>query len=132
MSDVLTYLLNYALDHNIGFTMLNDIDNDWPSLAVPERNMMFINANWYKHEELPMIVAHEIGHMLNGQSCYMYDKSSVGKINAESDANKKAIELLLDYCTFNDIEFNSYVMFLQQFCIPIKYEYIVRRKMAMS
>jgi len=132
MSDVLTYLLNYALDHNIGFTMLNDIDNDWPSLAVPERNMMFINANWYKHEELPMIVAHEIGHMLNGQTCYMYDKSTVGKINAESEANKKAVELLMNYCIDNDIEFNSYIMFLQQFCIPIKYEYIVRRKMAMS
>jgi len=99
---------------------------------VPERNMMFINANWYKHEELPMIVAHEIGHMLNGQTCYMYDKSTVGKINAESEANKKAVELLMNYCIDNDIEFNSYIMFLQQFCIPIKYEYIVRRKMAMS
>lgn len=130
MSDVTTYLLNYALDHDIGFEFLNGLDSDWPSVAIPERNKMFINTNWYKQEEVPMIIAHEIGHMLNGDSCYMYNKSSIAKINAESTANKIAIDLLLQYCKDYDIHFNSYIMFIQQFCIPLRYEYIAKRKMA--
>jgi hypothetical protein len=58
----------------------------------------------------------------------MYDKSSVGKISSEGAANKVAIDLLLQYCRDNDIQFNSYIMFLQQFCIPLKYEYIAKKK----
>ena len=130
MSDVTTYLLNYALNHHIGFELLNEVDSFWPSVAIPERNMMFINTSWYKQEELPMVVAHEIGHMLNGDSCYMYDHSNSGKISSEGAANKVAIDLLLQYCRDNDIQFNSYIMFLQQFCIPLRYECIVKRKMA--
>lgn len=131
MNEVERYLFNYAMDHDIGFEFLNGLDSDWPSVAIPERNKMFINTNWYKQEEVPMIIAHEIGHMLNGDSCYMYNKSSIAKINAESAANKIAIDLLLQYCRDNDIHFNSYIMFLQQFCIPLKFEYIVKKKMAM-
>lgn len=130
MSDVTTYLLNYALDHHIGFELLNEVDSFWPSVAIPERNMMFINTSWYKQEELPMVVAHEIGHMLNGDSCYMYDHSNTGKISSEGAANRVAIDLLLQYCRDNDIHFNSYIMFIQQFCIPLKYEYIVKKKWA--
>lgn len=128
--DVTTYLLNYALDHHIGFELLNKVDSFWPSVAIPERNVMFINTSWYKQEELPMVVAHEIGHMLNGDSCYMYDHSNTGKISSEGAANKVAIDLLLQYCRDNDIHFNSYIMFIQQFCIPLKYEYIVKKKWA--
>lgn len=132
MGDVTTYLLNYALYHHVGFELLNGIDSDWPSLAIPERNMMFINTNWYKQEELPMMVAHEIGHMLNGDTCYMYDHSNTGKISSEGAANRVAIDLLLQYCRDNDIQFNNYIMFLQQFCIPLRYEYIVKKKMVMN
>ncbi|WP_010623966.1 M48 family metalloprotease [Companilactobacillus versmoldensis] len=132
MSDVTTYLLNYALDHHIGFELLNEVDSFWPSVAIPERNMMLINTSWYKQEELPMVVAHEIGHMLNGDTCYMYDHSNTGKICSEGAANKVAIDLLLQYCRDNDIQFNNYIMFLQQFCILLRYEYIVKKKMVMN
>ena len=95
MSDVTTYLLNYALDHHIGFELLNEVDSFWPSLAIPERNMMFINTNWYKQEELPMVVAHEIGHMIDGDSCYLYDQSTISRLKSENSANLIAINLLM-------------------------------------
>ena len=130
MSDVTTYLLNYALDHHIGFELLNGIDSDWPSLAIPERNMMFINTNWYKQEELPMVVAHEIGHMIDGDSCYLYDQSTISRLKSENRANLIAINLLMKYCSDNDIEFNNSMTFLTQFNIPQRYENSVRKIIA--
>ena len=130
MSDVTTYLLNYALDHHIGFELLNGIDSDWPSLAIPERNMMFINTNWYKQEELPMVVAHEIGHMIDGDSCYLYDQSTISRLKSEHSANLIAINLLMKYCSDNDIEFNNSMTFLTQFNIPQRYENSVRKIIA--
>ena len=128
--DVTTYLLNYALDHHIGFELLNGIDSDWPSLAIPERNMMFINTNWYKQEELPMVVAHEIGHMIDGDSCYLYDQSTISRLKSENSANLIAINLLMKYCSDNDIEFNNSMTFLTQFNIPQRYENSVRKIIA--
>ena len=130
MGDVTTYLLNYALDHHIGFELLNGIDSDWPSLAIPERNMMFINTNWYKQEELPMVVAHEIGHMIDGDSCYLYDQSTISRLKSENSANLIAINLLMKYCSDNDIEFNNSMTFLTQFNIPQRYENSVRKIIA--
>ncbi|HJF87318.1 MAG TPA: ImmA/IrrE family metallo-endopeptidase [Companilactobacillus farciminis] len=130
MSDVTTYLLNYALDHHIGFELLNEVDSFWPSLAIPERNMMFINTNWYKQEELPMVVAHEIGHMIDGDSCYLYDQSTISRLKSENSANLIAINLLMKYCSDNDIEFNNSMTFLTQFNIPQRYENSVRKIIA--
>ena len=130
MSDVTTYLLNYALDHHIGFELLNEVDSFWPSVAIPERNMMFINTSWYKQEELPMVVAHEIGHMLNGDSCYLYDQSTISRLKSENSANLIAINLLMKYCSDNDIEFNNSMTFLTQFNIPQRYENSVRKIIA--
>lgn len=130
MSDVTTYLLNYALDHHIGFELLNEVDSFWPSLAIPERNMMFINTNWYKQEELPMVVAHEIGHMIDGDSCYLYDQSTISRLKSENSANLIAINLLMKYCSDNDIEFNNSMTFLTQFHIPQRYENSVRKIIA--
>ncbi|WP_334341211.1 ImmA/IrrE family metallo-endopeptidase [Companilactobacillus sp. HBUAS56275] len=130
MSDVTTYLLNYALDHHIGFEFLNGLDSDWPSVAIPERNMMFINTNWYKQEEVPMIIAHEIGHMIDGDSCYLYDQSTISRLKSENSANLIAINLLMKYCSDNDIEFNNSMTFLTQFNIPQRYENSVRKIIA--
>lgn len=130
MSDVTTYLLNYALDHHIGFELLNGIDSDWPSVAIPERNMMFINTNWYKQEELPMMVAHEIGHMLDDTSCINYDTNNIVKTKSECRASKLGLDILIDYCHRMDYEFNTIDAFMHQFKIPQNLRYILERKMA--
>ncbi|GEO65173.1 hypothetical protein LNA01_23560 [Companilactobacillus nantensis] len=57
----------------------------------------------------------------------MYDQSIVDKIRAANESNEVGIELLIQYCMDNDIQFTSYIMFIQQFCIPLKYEYVVRK-----
>jgi len=129
MDVVSTYLLNYALTHKMGFTLLNDYDESWVPVAIPENNMMIINMKWQKKEEVSFQIAHEIGHMIDGESCFMYDKSNIAKMKSESRADKLAIDLLLQYCIANDIRFTSCIMFLQQFCIPLKYETVAKNKM---
>jgi len=130
MSNVVTYLLNYALDHGIGFTLLNDYSSEWPSLSVPEENMMSLNMKWKNRNEISMIIAHEIGNMLDSDICYLYDQSNIIRIRSENSANFNAIDLLIKYCKENNIEFDNHMTFPTQLNIPIKYETTIRNKMA--
>lgn len=41
MDDLITYLLNYAFDHGYGYEILNGAENNWPSLAYPDLNLIF-------------------------------------------------------------------------------------------
>lgn len=129
MDPVITYLLNFAYDHHIGYTLIHNYDSTWPSFASPDDNMILINMDWYKKDDVPLIIAHEIGHMLDEDACYLYDESTPAQMKSENRANVKAIDLLLGYCRENDIEFNSSITFLQQFNIPLKYEIVVKNKM---
>ena len=129
MDPVITYLLNFAYDHHIGYTLIHDYNSGWPSFASPDDNMILINMDWYKKNDVPLIIAHEIGHMLDEDSCYLYDESTPAQLKSENRANLKAIDLLLNYCNDNDIEFDNYMTFLQQFNIPLKYEIVVKNKM---
>ncbi|WP_186811251.1 hypothetical protein [Companilactobacillus nantensis] len=91
--------------------------------------MILINMDWYKKNDIPLIIAHEIGHMLDDDACYLYDESTPAQMKSENRANVRAIDLLLGYCRENDIEFDSCIAFLQQFNIPLKYEIVVKNKM---
>lgn len=118
MNNVIAYLLNYAFQHEFDYIIMNDAPSIWPSVACPQRNLMFINLNWENKTEIPFQLAHEIGHMLEGNTCYMYNDFYRVKIQSENQADLHAIDLLRQYCLDNDISFESSIIFAQQFGIP--------------
>ncbi|RHW49696.1 ImmA/IrrE family metallo-endopeptidase [Bombilactobacillus bombi] len=124
MDNLITYLLNYAFDHGYGYEILNDAENDWPSLAYPELNLIFINMNWHNQNELPFQIAHEIGHMIDGNACHMYND----KIKVEDHADLHAIEILKQYSLDYDFCINNPIVFAQQFCIPYRLYNVVESK----
>ena len=128
MSDVVTFLLNYAFDNNIGTTLFNDYDETWPSVAIPESNMMMINMKWYEQEEIPIMIAHEIGHMLDDTDCIDYETNNIIKTKSECRASKIGLNLLIDYCHKMDHEFNSIDAFMHQFKIPKNLRYLLETK----
>ncbi|WP_182437780.1 hypothetical protein [Bombilactobacillus bombi] len=55
MDDLITYLLNYILNKGFGFETLNEAKSNWPSVADPPKNLIFINMNWHNQNELPLV-----------------------------------------------------------------------------
>lgn len=120
MDDLITYLLNYTLVSGFGFEVLNNALTNWPSVADPKRNLIFINMNWHNQNELPFQIAHEIGHLFDCDNCYMYNENYRMRIKSEDHADKCAIKILKTYCTNNDIYINNPIIFAQQFGIPYR------------
>mgnify|MGYP000863677828 CR=1 FL=1 len=124
MTDALTKVLNYAYDHHIGVETHNDWPADWPSLALPSKHMLLLNLNWGRRDEVPFIAAHEIGHVLNGDTGKLYFHNDRMKSDAECNADRTGIRVLYEICTededFDPAFFNP-LEFMVNFKIPACY-----------
>lgn len=125
MNKLLEWLMNYALDHHIGVITTRMLASDTPSQSDGNNRVVIINMSWQKHDELPFVFAHEIGHVLNGDTGIHKFCASTVKTKTEYQANATAIRVLLKYCQSNDIDVSNPVEFCERFGIPTEYEYIV-------
>lgn len=116
--DAVKYLLNFAMTNSIGFEIVPEMKPDSPSFAVADKRFMVINPNWYNKHELPFQIAHEIGHILNGDAGVLYYSSPASNIKIESDANITAIDLLIDYCKSIGIYHVDVYRFMERFALP--------------
>lgn len=104
----LDYLLDLADDLKIKVIQRytdnngNYLPPHLPSAASAEQRKILLNMNWYNPQELPLILGHEISHIINGDTdiCYY---NSLSKIKTENIANKMAINMLMDYY-FDDLD----------------------------
>lgn len=122
MNALITYLLNFVMSHNIGYELV-PCSKDFTSKALSESRLIIININWANQNEIPFIIAHEIGHIMNGDTGVRYYDS--GPINSECHANIYGIKLLLQYCEKHDITIDNPVSFCETFGVPMKLDYIV-------
>lgn len=88
-------LLQYAFDNNIGYTLVKKLDPYTPSFVAADQRHMFINMSWHNRNEIPFSIAHEIGHIVNGDVGELYYSPGSFKSRFERGANLKALELLL-------------------------------------
>lgn len=117
-NNVIKWLMNYALDHQIGITFSYAAKNDDPSEAFPEYSTAVINANYKNIDEIPFIIAHEIGHLMLGHSKKKYYASPANKIRMEREANQYGLDLLTEYCDLNEIHFYNAYTFAEAFGVP--------------
>lgn len=129
MDDVVTYLLNFAMKHKIGFLTQPNWNENWPSVSIPERRFMIINLNWRNQRELPFQIAHEISHILNDDEGILYYTTSNSKSQIECGANESAIQILIDYCDKLGLEHYNIIKFMDVFGIPANLEYMVVDKL---
>ncbi|WP_215659372.1 ImmA/IrrE family metallo-endopeptidase [Secundilactobacillus kimchicus] len=117
MNEYLTAVLNVAFNYNISYEIFNYLNDETPSAALPEERRIAINANWFKPNQLPFVVAHEIAHVINDDDGYLSFHAN-NKLKTEASANKTAIEILLhEYHRRND-DMPNYVQFMHDFEIP--------------
>lgn len=92
-----TYLLNWALDHDISYVLTSELSSFTPSCSLPSKRKMIINSNWHDKSELPFQIAHEIGHILNKDSGKQYFCLANTTNPVENKANHAGIKLLIEY-----------------------------------
>lgn len=124
MNEVITWLMNYCLKHDIGIIYKSDLPEDAPSDSWHNPKLVIFNANYWKKDERPFMLAHEIGHVIEEVPEY-YKLAYLGMEKGEFSANRFAINLLYLYCYDNDIWYDNYYDFAKAFGIPARKYYIV-------
>ena len=66
MEDLMEWLINYAFDHHIGVQLTSFLQPMTPSTSFSDYRLVVINTRWHKPNEIPFSLAHEIGHVMNG------------------------------------------------------------------
>ncbi|KRL93915.1 ImmA/IrrE family metallo-endopeptidase [Limosilactobacillus equigenerosi] len=122
MSDLISWLYNFAFKKGISVEQTKLLSPDTPSTSFPQAKLIIINANWHDPNEIPFIIAHEIGHVIN--------QDDIHSPQAEMAASFTALHLLRKYCDANDIPTDNSIRFCSLFGIPFKYDHLVRQVLA--
>ena len=116
MEDLIKYLLKYAFDHGISCALILR-EQSYQSVALPDKKLIVINQNSKNKFELPFIIGHEIGHIMNGNVngafyCGM-------PVNSEERlADLYSLNLIYGYASNQFDNFEEPVQFIQQYGIP--------------
>ena len=124
MNKVITWLMNYCMKHGIGVIYQKKLPETAPSDSWHNPKLIIFNANYYKVNERPFMMAHEIGHVVE-EVPEFYKLAHLGIEKGEFSANRFAINLLALYCLDNDIYFDNYYSFARAFGIPKDKYYIL-------
>ena len=116
MEDLIKYLLKYAFDHGISCALIQR-KQSYQSVALPDKKLIVINQNSKNKFELPFIIGHEIGHIMNGN---VNGAFYCGKpVNSEERlADLYSLNLIYGYASNQFDNFEEPVQFIQQYGIP--------------
>ncbi|MFD1485331.1 ImmA/IrrE family metallo-endopeptidase [Lacticaseibacillus baoqingensis] len=93
IDEIFSRLLDYAAIYDIEVGFEDRLSPNTPCTADSKTRRILINLNWHIPRQLPFQLAHEITHILNGDSNLLYFTPS--KTGIEGDANSGAICLLV-------------------------------------
>lgn len=117
MDDILSYLSNYALDHNIGVILTRCLPSTTSSAASKSRRMVVVNMNWKNQNEIPFMFGHELGHV-EGDVVYYYHSGTCSPRSSEQAADLFSINLLYQYATSRQQSFATAYQFMTGYGIP--------------
>lgn len=120
------WLLNYCLNNDIGVIYRKSLPSYAPSVSYENPKLVIFNDNFQDKTQKPFMLAHEIGHVVEGNSQY-YKLSHLGMNRGEYSANIFAINLLWEYCLDSDIWFETIYDFATSFGIPHECWYLLER-----
>lgn len=132
MNSLTNDLLNYAFDHGITYILTRKLEPLTPSIADPLNNLVIINMNWCHPRELPRLISHEIGHVLNHDSGILYFASPTAHSKIEVAADVTGLKILLPmyynkYFDTIDSHNINYDMVMTQLCIPDRLSKYVKK-----
>ena len=124
-NEIIKWLMNYALEHQIGVVFTYKAKKDDPSESFPEFSTTVINANYKNIDEIPFIIGHEIGHLMLKHSKNKFYASPANRIRMEREANEFSLDLITEYCDLHEIYFYNALTFAEAFGIPKNCYYLL-------
>ena len=126
LSDMLTSLLDFAWNHDIGILLSRSMSPDTPSSANPNNRMILINMNTKNQKSIPFQIAHEMSHVLHDDPGVLYfqtnekNKSQNYRYTFEHAADELALKIIIPtYIHCNDgIVPNNSIRFMDELAIP--------------
>lgn len=119
MDIIIVNLMKYAYDHKITVILTNHFDGHTPSASRPDTKTIVVNTNWHEEKEIPFQMAHELGHVVNGDEGTLYYSSFSNKSKYERAANMTGLDILIPiYVDATGYTFNNVSPFMEQFGIP--------------
>lgn len=101
MNDAIWYLLGVASNYHIDVQWAGVLSPYTPPACRLDTRIVCMNSNWHRPGETAFQLAHELSHIINGDSgdaCF-YDASFTSKSSVEYKANVGAVKLLVPfYC----------------------------------
>ncbi|CAH0417503.1 ImmA/IrrE family metallo-endopeptidase [Periweissella fabaria] len=116
--DYIYELLNIAMEKGIGVQLDNNLNPNINSWCKTSLNFIMVNMNYKDKQQIPFQFAHELGHILNGDtSSAKLSFNSHAYNKTEYAAHVTGIKLLVSLYAKKAHELN-YVKFMDMFAIP--------------
>lgn len=117
MNDLIMYLLNFALDNGIAWAIKQE-DPYFPPMSFHKSRKLIVNMNWHNKWEIPFMIGHEIGHLMNDDPGISYYHSATVRGSAEREADLYSLNLIFDYAMAQCDPVYEPIEFMQQYGIP--------------
>lgn len=134
MNNIMTELINKALfDYKIRVILSADAGSYTPSVTHSASRTIIINTNWHDKRQIPLHLAHEMGHIINGDHATrpLYFSEMQTDYQMELEANRTAIKLLLPfYLRDKELESINSQNFMNAFSIPSHLESVVKEEIS--
>ena len=117
--ELIDWLLAYAKKHEIVVEFV-DVNPTYRPLSLKQRRLAIININWYRPEEVPFSIGHEIGHIMlaNGDLDSHRNQTFAGHNSEEDPADIFSVKLIYDYSCRKGDCFEEPGLFMQSYGIP--------------
>jgi len=133
MDNIMTELINYAMwEKHITVKLSSELSPYTPSVADSETRSILINTNWHLPQQLPLHLAHEIAHIVNGDHAThpLYFSPLQADYKMELNANRTAIKMLIPYYLADrDREHVNVNEFMNIFVVPSHLEKMCREEL---
>lgn len=116
VNDLIKYLFDFAFDHDIGVLLIST-SKEYNSLADKTKKTIIINTNWKNQNELPFIIGHEIGHLMEGEPGLSFF-CGTSLSSKERKADLFSLNIIFEYATLQYDSYEEPIQFIQQYGIP--------------
>lgn len=134
MNEIMTALMNQAfLKYKIRIILSSEAGSYTPSVTHTESRTIIVNMNWHDKKQIPLQMAHEMGHIINGDhaSRPVYFSAMQTDYPMELEANRTAIQLLLPfYLRDKETENVNSQDFMDAFSVPSHLESVVKKEIS--
>lgn len=107
MDSLIDWLLKFCNDLHIMVIDSSTWSNNWPSRSLASLKLIYYNSNWNPSYELPMSLAHEMGHVITKSPDYNPLNTGAFNLKIENRANLVAAQLILKYIRLHDLCFET-------------------------